>query len=181
MRAIIILAFIACAYLASAKYVCQDTSNKSTAPACNTTALQSKLPAKACAMEPASATMTDFTFFCTEAGFRAWRDSCPKLNTNLEGFCSGTGSAETFCNMFACENDGDCPSTEPVPVSDEKPCYDCCTRCQEDSVCDGLSGDGKTFAAKGSTDCISCAVVAPVSSSAIVTPILSLMGVAALL
>jgi len=178
---VIILTVLAFAYVASGALVCSATSNPTAAPVCNTTALQSKLPAKACTSEPVSSFATDFTYLCTQAGYDGWVSGCPKKNLNVEGFCGG--SSGTFCNLIACEKDSDCPSIAQTPTDPKQPCYDCCQVCQQDSYCDSNSGSGKTFAAKGSTDCNSCAVVvptaAPVSSSAaIVAPVLSLIGAA---
>ncbi len=185
MRAIVIIAVaLVLTYAASAARVCQDTSNKDTNPFCNTTALQAKLPAKACAAS-AGSTMTDFTFFCTQASYDAWTKICPKKNTSPEGFCTGTGQPEGFfCLLQACSSDSDCATPDAAPTS-QKPCYNCCQVCQEDSYCDANSGSGsdKPYAAKDSTDCISCAAAAPTKSSSAtcVAPVLALMGAAALL
>jgi hypothetical protein len=166
---LLIFMVVSLASITSAQtYFCAEASSPTTAPICNTTALQSLLPTKVCSSRAIPA-LYDWTYFCTEIVYDAWRHSCPKRNVNVEGFCGGGGPQETFCNLRACTTDADCTSSLPVPMPPLLPCFACCQNCFEDTDCDSYVRSG-TYAARGNTTCLSCEAT-PTASEPVSTPV----------
>eukprot|EP00029_Vermamoeba_vermiformis_P012604 TRINITY_DN746_c0_g1_i1.p1 TRINITY_DN746_c0_g1~~TRINITY_DN746_c0_g1_i1.p1 ORF type:complete len:921 (-),score=86.05 TRINITY_DN746_c0_g1_i1:34-2796(-) len=167
---LVIVALFLAAPTSAQTYFCAEALNPTAAPVCNTTALQSSLPTKICSFSSSPA-FHDWTNFCTELGYDAWRSVCPKQNLNVEGFCSGGGQLGRYCNLQACTTDADCPHLLPVPLPPLLPCYDCCQNCFEDAYCDTQVRNG-IYAARGNTTCLSCETT-PTASEPVSTPLVA--------
>lgn len=126
---------------------------------------------------------TDATFpsasYCDSAAngfprYRFWSDFCPLKNTGNASFCEGKGYAFAHIvypypcfGLVGCSSNSDCNfESAPAPVAPVAPpplmCYDCCTFCFEDSLCQEKVAYGSVFT--NSTICTDCKAIAPVTT-----------------